>query len=294
MFFNRISMVVIVSIVLVLPACGESEKGDMLPMEAAPIAEDSQNVIILTPEQVLTEKYKSPDAAVFGTTDPIFNQRESMPDIEIIYPEDIRPSLELSLFQAIGNRDSQHVHELLESGADPNKKPSETGVLPLEAAETAEIVLLLLDYDADPNLKNDYGKAAIHHAIFQPEAEGIIKVLINHGADVNMIAEKGGKETPLHMAAQLYIESDDRTKAERIIRQLINAGADVDSMDKYGYTVLMMAVVNDRPQLVRLMLDLGADAQLKNKEGMTAPAYGQSLKISPEIISMLDGSGDVK
>ena len=56
----------------------------------------------------------------------------------------------------------------------------------------------------------------------------------------------------------------------RIIETLIANGAIVDSMSLGNTTPLMMAVQSGNEQVVKLLLDKGADLQLRNQQGFTA------------------------
>ncbi len=198
-------------------------------------------------------------------------------------------SREFSLFQAISQQDTDYAKELLENGADPDKRPEHTGFLPLEIAETPAMVSLLLSYGANPNLADRAGDTSLHHAVFKEEALPVIRLLVKAGADVN---KKGRNEfTPLHLAVQRYIEHPDKKTSVEIIRFLAQAGADLNSQDEIGYTVLMTAVVNDRPGLVELLLALGADRTIKDKSGSGALDYAGSLKVSKEVLELLRSEG---
>ncbi|XP_020928264.1 fibronectin type 3 and ankyrin repeat domains protein 1 isoform X2 [Sus scrofa] len=54
---------------------------------------------------------------------------------------------------------------------------------------------------------------------------------------------------------------------QKVASLLIDAGADVNVKDKDGKTPLMVAVLNNHEELVQLLLDKGADASVKNEFG---------------------------
>src|SRR5262249_61898626 len=63
----------------------------------------------------------------------------------------------------------------------------------------ADSVRLLLNHDADPNIRNDAGATALMWAVEDPEK---IRLLMGHGANVNARSADG--QTPLIIAAGRY------------------------------------------------------------------------------------------
>ena len=55
-----------------------------------------------------------------------------------------------------------------------------------------------------------------------------------------------------------------------IVRMLLEAGADVDGKDRWGYTPLMRAAVGAYEGIVKLLFNYGANLNEKNEEGKTA------------------------
>jgi ankyrin repeat protein len=47
-------------------------------------------------------------------------------------------------------------------------------------------------------------------------------------------------------------------------------GADINFQDDEGFTVLMDAVYDDKPSVVKILLEAGADKNLKNSDGRSA------------------------
>ena len=98
--------------------------------------------------------------------------------------------------------------------------------------------------------------------------------LIAKGADVN----KTGW-TPLHYAA---------TRGHlQIISLLLDQYAYIDAGSPNGTTPLMMAAFYGTPSAVKLLLEAGADASIKNDQGLTAIDFAQrnNRQDSAEIIA---------
>ena len=56
-----------------------------------------------------------------------------------------------------------------------------------------------------------------------------------------------------------------------VIRALLDAGADVHRRDEYGSTPLMRAAnSNENPEVILLLLGAGADGRARNRDGKTA------------------------
>jgi FOG: Ankyrin repeat len=85
----------------------------------------------------------------------------------------------------------------------------------------------------------------------------LVKKLIDRGADVN----KTGW-APLHYAAT--------TGQLAIMQLLLDQSAYIDAESPNGTTPLMMAAHYGTPEAVKLLLEAGADASLKNQLGLTA------------------------
>ncbi|XP_042630597.1 fibronectin type 3 and ankyrin repeat domains protein 1-like [Cyprinus carpio] len=68
---------------------------------------------------------------------------------------------------------------------------------------------------------------------------------------------------------------------------ILQAGADVYVLDKAGKTPIMVAVLNNQKEMVKLLLDSGADHHIKNEYGAgaadMAKAFGRQ-----NIINLLD------
>ena len=111
--------------------------------------------------------------------------------------------------------------------------------------------------------------------------------LMNSGVRLGRehLAETRHGYLPLHHAARF----GHRTTTE----VLIGARADPNLADQDGRTPLRLAVVNSRPEVVRLLLAAGANANASTPETGRTPLHLCGWAGSPEIAQMLIGAGAV-
>jgi len=73
-----------------------------------------------------------------------------------------------------------------------------------------------------------------------------------------------------------------------IVKLLLDNGANVNMQNKYGYTALMYAVDREDYNTVKLLLDNGADVNMQNKYGYTALDYAEGFYERTEIFELLN------
>ncbi|KAJ6011194.1 hypothetical protein N7451_002606 [Penicillium sp. IBT 35674x] len=141
-----------------------------------------------------------------------------------------------------------------------------------------KIVHLLLENGADANLYSKWNDHPIHTAC-KGQHTGIVKLLLERGADVNAeLGAIGG--TPL------YIASNAGFKDLAVL--LIDGGAHINKLVKtYGgvhYTALMIACIKDHLNMVELLLEKGADA---NIQGADCALHSACEKNNLKIVQLL-------
>ncbi len=100
------------------------------------------------------------------------------------------------------------------------------------------------------------------HPLFSPQNNYMMEYMLNHGANPNMWTCDG--RTPLHIAAQ--------NGRDRMLDILVENGADIDQQDKDGCSPLMLAIKEGHRPFTIGILALGADANISDKDGST-PLY---------------------
>jgi ankyrin repeat protein len=129
----------------------------------------------------------------------------------------------------------------------------------MSAAEQGhfEIVKALLQKKATVNLQTNSGLSALHLAIRNIE---IVEILIENGANVNMISETYG--TPILQAA-IYGHLE-------VVQYLIEKKADINLSTNNGKTPLMSAVEQGHFEIVKALLQKTATVNLQTNSGLSA------------------------
>ena len=89
-----------------------------------------------------------------------------------------------------------------------------------------------------------------------------LKTLIESGYDVNS-AEKGDFGSSLLHNAIRYEQMD-------IFKYLLEKGANIDVIDAVGWTPLMEAIIDDKTEFGKILVEKGCDQSIANKRGVNA------------------------
>lgn len=170
--------------------------------------------------------------------------------------------------------------DALLSGVDYQKR---TALLCAVEKDNAEIVRLILDSRcADVNAKSPFGDYSILSVAITSirDMREIVKMLIDAGADVNKAHGPTG-QTPLMDAVKTIKLLDKKWKRDgeaqlETIRLLVASGANLDAQDNAGQTVLIHAVRKGCYEIMRLLVELGADTTIRDfASGKTALDYAK-------------------
>ena len=129
-----------------------------------------------------------------------------------------------------------------------------------------------LNKGTDINGRGFGGQTPLHYAAKYSRPE-IILFFVEQGARLEAgTADRQtgiGDRTPLHYAVYLSSRKAENTAA------LLEAGANVNARDNSGHTPLMLAVRRQNAEVVNILLDAGANAQLRNRRKEIAFDYAR-------------------
>ena len=168
---------------------------------------------------------------------------------------------DLRLMTAVAEQDTPTVQALLAEGVDVNTPRADGATALLWAAHwgALDTVDLLLRAGADVHTADDHGVTPLARAA-ENASLPIVERLLGAGADANAAQTSG--LTPLMTAA--------RTGNLAIVRALVDHGAAVNAATiETGGTALMWALAAPHPDIVRLLLDRGADPAQSTTVGFT-------------------------
>lgn len=163
-------------------------------------------------------------------------------------------------FRAVKINNHQAIDELLKRGFDPNLLEPERGDSGLMLAireDSYRVVKRLLEHPKiNLEVKAKNGDTALMLASYKGAVE-LVKSLLARGAEPNRPGW-----TALHYAA--FVGNNE------VVQVLLDAAAYIDAEAPNKNTPIMMAAYGGHVFTVKLLLDEGADATLKNDRGLTA------------------------
>jgi len=192
------------------------------------------------------------------------------------------------------------VEKILKGNIKHINDQDDDGNTPLANAvvqEQIDVVKLLLDHGADPNISNKNGDTPLGYAASRNGTNGTLlcEWLLAKGAIVNPTNKTEYRITPLDWAissdntelVKILLDAGASVKAKNdngdtpldaaadrgdleIAQMLIAHGADVNAKITGGTTPLMKAAGNGHVDIIKLLLDHGADVNFKRSDGLTA------------------------
>ncbi|ELU11932.1 hypothetical protein CAPTEDRAFT_124690, partial [Capitella teleta] len=123
---------------------------------------------------------------------------------------------------------------------------------------------MLLDAGADPNTEDNQEKSPIHLASEKGMID-VLKILLDAGADPNSKDNYG--RFSLHYVCS---RGDALANRELMVQQLVKHGASVNVEDKDRVQPLQVASEHTNVDIVRILLQAGADIKSRTDKRRTA------------------------
>jgi len=203
------------------------------------------------------------------------------------------------------------VRHMLDLGAEPNQKTSlgKTAIMLAAAGGFTDIVKLLANRGADVGARDSYGTTAIIAAATAGHAQ-TTAMLLDYGADPTFKDSSGGSalsnatlfgqkdvvltildktpDLPKDVTEELLLLAGGLGHKE-ITLALLKYGVNIDARGVKNRTPLMAAVAFNKTEIVKLLIDHGADTNAKDSDGNSVIQLAQN-KGNYQIIKLLQTS----
>ncbi len=169
----------------------------------------------------------------------------------------------------------------------------------------SNVVRVLLAHGADPLSRNDAGFSSLDIAAApwsDHYEEHLRQAEAEMGFPLDMKRIRGERSTVLKLLSAANREAGDTTPTISIwqaamtgntaaVRQHIDAGADLNAQeDVGGSTPLILTAIFGHPEVAKLLIDAGADLELRNHSGGTA-IHLASFFCQPAVVELLLQAG---
>ncbi|KAJ2931521.1 hypothetical protein H1R20_g5586, partial [Candolleomyces eurysporus] len=165
---------------------------------------------------------------------------------------------------------------LLERGVNPNVPHGQHNWTAIHVAafrRDPSFVELILRWSKDcVSLQDTEGRTALHLAVLHGY-EASVKILLEHGADVNCQDRQGNTPLLIACGSRASYSKDDsiRSLPLRIVQLLLQHGADISVKNRYGQTAFLCAVAKyTTAEIIPTLIKAGADTSSLDGEGKSA------------------------
>jgi uncharacterized protein len=217
------------------------------------------------------------------------------------------------LFKSVQEDSLEEVKEALQEGLDVNVKDKDGMTVLMVAAEyneDPEIIERLLRAGADITAADQNGKSAWDYLL---ENEAFIKTQtytqmtdlasdsyfrsVVQGDSLEEIryaifigADVNAGEAPY----TAFLWAVEQNENPEVIKLLLDSGADINAKTQSSWKVLNVAVSkNNNPEVLRMLIDAGADVNAKDKDGRTLLNYTVQHENTEKARLLIEGGADI-
>lgn len=131
------------------------------------------------------------------------------------------------------------------------------------AKNKTEICDLFISAGIDINSRDESGTSMLNVAV-RNDNEDFVKQFLSLGADINSVSEDRGYTPVMDAVWRGNLE---------ITKLLVKKGAELNTINKEGQTNLVLAVGADKNDICKVLVEHGADPDIKDQMGMSAYGY---------------------
>lgn len=190
---------------------------------------------------------------------------------------------------AIIQKDIKTVKFLLKNNADVNHQ-GKYGLTPLHNAleeDNLEMISILLQQkNIDLNIKSDNLEKTALHIAAEKGYLRIVESMLEKNADPNILAEY--EQTILHFVSQ--IGNIDLLKL--FLSEAVDLKISINAIDYFNFTPAHVAIKNDHPEILKILVDHGADLSVKFHDDHKSSLYfaleDGKIEMAKFIIDKLD------
>ena len=170
-----------------------------------------------------------------------------------------------ALHEAVQRNDQKSLNHILKNNdIDIDTPLNKKGQSALALAVThPEMVEFLLENEAIVDIQNRDEETPLWQASKMGHNESV-KLLIEAGANVNLAAQE---EAPILVSIQ--------NNTPDVLQSLIDARADVNKANEHGETALIHATAAEKTDFMKILMNAGADAHHKTKNGHNAFEFAE-------------------
>jgi len=194
---------------------------------------------------------------------------------------------------AVGSDSFQCVDRLLNAGADVNSADSR-GETPIFYCKSLKVIERLKAHRADLSVISTRGQYPFQYCAAYVRSVEVLQFWMKHGIEINHVPQFGWPA--LNAVVGMPCTTKDAPNKEndiKLLELLLDHGANVNLRDKEGNCPLFDACVNSHTHLVKRLLEAGADPNQQNRAGETALHAAVFRGMQEAVLLLMEYGADV-